>query len=312
MDDRHFFPPRESHPSSEFEVPSLNAFVFLWIFAVFFILFVIYRLLVSYYRRKRDREWEQRLRFLADHVAHRLAPLQTKSQVPTHRVPELAGWRGLRYGTGLGFGIGLALWVGIAKRSGVETTLLVLTVWWMMWNWRVRRQEQEILVQEEETRWTVVSCLVWVLSWATWGAGATWTWQARRISLECIQVGGFKWDYVSGSVGLATRSLGLLAQVIAFVVAGTVWALARLFGSLLFAYGPGEQENGFESREPPNADQNSRRNSNPSPSPDPTNPAPPQEDPSAQLIGALSDDSLPSVPLQQGEQQSRRRTRGRP
>lgn len=226
MADRHFFTPGESHFSSEFEVPSLNAAVFLPVFALLFILFVIYRLLVSYYRRKRDREWEQRLRSLGDHIAHRLEPLQTKSQVPTHRVPELAGWRGLRYGTGLGFGIGLALWFGIANRSGIETTITVLTVWWVMWSWRGSRQEllQEILVDDEEAQvfeiqatifgavlgaglafsveaglsfhwpleWTVVLCLVWVLSWATWRAGATWTWQARRISFECIRVGGFR------------------------------------------------------------------------------------------------------------------------
>ena len=325
--------------------PSFNLFLYVFLFLI---LLLAYSLIAGYFQRKRDKEWEQRLQPLADHLTQRLQPLQARTPPSSHGVPELVAWRGLRYGTGLGFGAGVTLWFGVANRSRVESLLALLMLWWVLWR---RRDEalQQVLGDEEATlvfemqatvfgvvlgvglafavgaglsfqwplEWIVVLCLIWALVWSTWGAGVTWSWRDRRVRFECIQVGGFGRDHLAGGISGARRTVGLLGRILGFAVVGTIWLLARLFRGLISANAPEDQEEehgvAAASEAAPDNTNQSHRSASKSPGPEPAA-AQPGEDPAAQLIDLAPEDTpLPGTPPaeEQEEEVPSRRPRRR-
>ena len=250
-------------PLPDYQPPIL---IILVIAIVFSLIRLIYRAIQRRGARKRDREWEDRLRAewearlraVGGVVSEQLVrghPAPSITALPHNGSPELAGWKGLRWGVPLGVGLGVVMFYGYVWESAPEVVLLVLVVWWVVW---VRRQDEiEGEVEAEmkgleyqaaffgivlgvgggvifgaglhlgwKLQWMAALCGGWTLVWVSQGMGLTWVEEGRKLRLSGFAMGGSRLNVVL-----------VLVAGIRNVLLGVSWMLMLLLGVIVWLYG---------------------------------------------------------------------------
>lgn len=184
------------------------------------------------------------------------APSQPAA-APLRGNPELAGWKGVKWGVPLGFGLGIVAFYGYVWGSAPQGVVLVMAAWWVVW---VRRDDggtdgtaAEVEMKGMEYQAAVFGVVLgvgfgvilgvglhaqwkleliaalyvlWALAWGMQGMGITWVEEGRKLRLSGFSMGGSR--------------LNLFLIPIAgirHVLLGISWLLMLLLGVIVWLYG---------------------------------------------------------------------------